>query len=295
MSKVISKIVHKSLEQQVYDILQSKYKPGTSKRLAKQNGTSSEYIFSSATKKGYTKICRRFVSFCKKRYGCKTLGECLLYTGEFVRRGNKNGKPYSPSTMKTYACALAKLYDVEMHDICDDLPLRERKDFKNSRGDPRYAEEGIYKDQIRLVKATNLRCHEVRQLRGNDYRINPDGTMDVHVRRGKNGKERWTRVIQDQDWVLALMRFAGKEKVFMEVPQGLHRYRSQYATELYKSLARPLDQIPREDRYYCRKELKGVVYDKRAMRIVSQNLGHTRIEVIARSYLMAWAIMGQNR
>ena len=38
-------------------------------------------------------------------------------------------------------------------------------------------------------------------------------------------------------------------------------------------------------RYYCRNDLKGVVYDKQAMRIASRALGHNRICVIAGHYL----------
>jgi len=44
-------------------------------------------------------------------------------------------------------------------------------------------------------------------------------------------------------------------------------------------------QVTREEKYYCKSDLKGVVYDKRAMMKVSQLLGHNRINVIASNYL----------
>ena len=40
-----------------------------------------------------------------------------------------------------------------------------------------------------------------------------------------------------------------------------------------------------KERYIMRKERAGEVYDKQAMEIVSKNLGHNRISVIAQSYL----------
>lgn len=65
----------------------------------------------------------------------------------------------------------------------------------------------------------------------------------------------------------------------------IHKYRSMYATNLYNSLKRDIKDIPKEDRYVCRKDLKGRVYDKKAMQIVSRALGHERIDVIAGHYL----------
>lgn len=65
----------------------------------------------------------------------------------------------------------------------------------------------------------------------------------------------------------------------------IHSYRADYATAIYLTNARPLDQIPKCDRYYCRKDKKGIWYDKEAMKITSKALGHSRISVIAEHYL----------
>ena len=53
-----------------------------------------------------------------------------------------------------------------------------------------------------------------------------------------------------------------------------------FAQRLYDRLARPVHQIPRKDRYVCRADCKGCVYDKRAMRTVSKALGHNRLGVV---------------
>ena len=76
------------------------------------------------------------------------------------------------------------------------------------------------------------------------------------------------------------------EYIFKEIPQNLdiHSYRASYACELYKSLERPLDSLIREQKYYCKGDMKGNVYDKKAMLKVSKMLGHNRINVIASNY-----------
>lgn len=61
--------------------------------------------------------------------------------------------------------------------------------------------------------------------------------------------------------------------------------RADYASAWYKRLARPAAFIPPADRYVCRRDRAGVVYDKAAMLQVSRMLGHNRISVIAGHYL----------
>lgn len=67
----------------------------------------------------------------------------------------------------------------------------------------------------------------------------------------------------------------------------IHSYRADYCMVIYQQHARPIDVIPRKERYYCRGDLKGVIYDKRAMLVASRALGHNRIGVIAGHYLYA--------
>lgn len=52
-------------------------------------------------------------------------------------------------------------------------------------------------------------------------------------------------------------------------------------TEKSRSLHTPA----RKEKYFCKKDRRGVVYDRRAMPQVSRQLGHNRISVIAEHYL----------
>ena len=82
---------------------------------------------------------------------------------------------------------------------------------------------------------------------------------------------------------------AGKDKVFekqdIKVRMPVHRYRALYAQSLYGCICRPIDKIPRKERYYCRKDKAGIIYDKKALLLVSRNLGHNRCDVVASNYL----------
>lgn len=67
--------------------------------------------------------------------------------------------------------------------------------------------------------------------------------------------------------------------------------------QMYKSYARPLDQIPYDrvnkgtgkrfqgDIYTCRKDESGKKLDRQAMKKCSKALGHNRISVVADNYI----------
>ena len=80
---------------------------------------------------------------------------------------------------------------------------------------------------------------------------------------------------------------AGAGKVWSHVSShaDIHSYRADYASAWYKRLARPVSALPKSERYVCRCDRAGVVYDKIAMQQVSRYLGHNRISVIAGHYL----------
>ena len=103
----------------------------------------------------------------------------------------------------------------------------------------------------------------------------------------KGGRERYAPIIGDKDLVICLCKQAGDGKVFEKVPSGadIHSYRRDYATAIYWQHARPLEQLTAKEKYYCRGDRKGEVFDRAAMRIASNALGHGRIAVIAGHYL----------
>jgi len=109
--------------------------------------------------------------------------------------------------------------------------------------------------------------------------------MLVNIK-GKGGRLRDCPILS-KEAVEQIKNTPNGQNVWSKIPSraDIHSYRAEYCKSLYQLHARPIAEIPKDDKYYCRSDLKGVVYDKKAMLIASQALGHNRISVIAGHYL----------
>ena len=129
----------------------------------------------------------------------------------------------------------------------------------------------------------------------------PDQDYFLHHRKDKGGRERYSPIIGDhkQQIVDRMKATASEEKVWKYVSGNadIHSYRGEYATEIYKMYARPIEEIP-YDRinkgtgrkfqggvYVCRKDERGKKLDKEAMLKASKALGHNRLEIVANNYI----------
>ena len=63
----------------------------------------------------------------------------------------------------------------------------------------------------------------------------------------------------------------------------LHYLRAQYAQDLYRYFAER--GAATGNMYYCRAERKGQAYDKGILLAVSQQMGHSRCDVVVSHYL----------
>lgn len=251
-------------------------------------------IHSIQTMRTYLRHAIEFVTYCRQEHGCKVLADCRPYVKEWIERGD-----LSPHTRKMERSALAKMYGCKAKDFGEiDTGTRARDTVKRSRGtaarDRHFSENGKYKQYVEFCRSTGLRRTEVSVIKGTAFYRDADGKAWLHVSEGtKGGRYREVPVIGNVDAVEAVCKAAGSKKVIQILTNGLkapngadtHSYRSDYATALYRTLARPAEDVPRWERYYCRNDKAGVVLDRGAMEQVSQALGHTRISVIAQSYL----------
>ena len=128
----------------------------------------------------------------------------------------------------------------------------------------------------------------------------PQDDYFIFHTRDKGGKSRFAPIIgPNKNCIVERMKRTGKrEKVWSYVNRNadVHSYRADYANALYKSLAREIGEIPydginhgsgkmyQKDVYRCRKDSEQK-FDKRAMGICSRALGHSRLSVVAYSYL----------
>lgn len=284
MTNTKQKKVRKFLKENLYNL----YTQGYGKQKIKDIHNSTPYIHSENTYKTYISQCEHFADWCMNQ-GYKAPEEAFKHVKEYGEYLESEGK--SAWTIYTAMNAIAKGYMVSTEELGYKPPKRERASVKRSR----YAVErdkhiSLEKnsDLITFCSCTGLRRRELSALHGTDLVRDQSGQLYVYVKNGKGGKKRTVRVFGTPEEVKTIERLMLQAKsglVFSHVHTKLdeHYYRSVYASKLYKALAR--QEIPSEEKYICRKDKAGVVYDKRAMRYVSNQLGHNRVSVIAESYL----------
>lgn len=284
---------NKSMKWQVQAAMLSKLCIGQSRHKAKEEikkeGKSTpDGIYSWSTYNTYKKHCIAFAEWCKKTYGCKSIEGAKKHIQDYL--DYRIDKGLSAWTIKMEASAIAKMYGSSTSDLKLITPDRKREDIKRSRKDckhDKHISKEKHKDIIDFCKGCGLRRHELAQLKTENIIIEEDNVY-IEVLQGKGGRRRIVEVLAEyREHIKSYHNDNIGEYVFKTIPQNLdiHSYRASYACELYKSLERPLDSLIREQKYYCKGDMKGNVYDKKAMMTVSRMLGHNRINVIASNYL----------
>ena len=275
------------------EILQDKLHKGvgTSKHARKVVGdTAADAIFSFNTYKAYKKHCSYFTSWVRAKYKCKTLAQARQYADEWLQMRIDAG--LSAYTIKLELAALCKLYGDTAADYIS-TPPRLRKNIKRSRGkvarDAHFS-EARNAEFVEFCRSTGLRRSEIKALTGDKLEKGADGYWYINVNKmTKGGRPRKVRIIGTNDAIARIverMQNAGNGRVFEKIPScDIHGYRSEFATAVYKQYARPVKSLPPEERYCCRKDRKGVWYDRKALLETSRQLGHNRVCVVGEHYL----------
>ena len=281
-----------SLHDQIYVNLTKKFNEGKgrSRNEDKKQGITDKYIYSHNTYHTYVNECNKFCNWCKSKYGDTSIYECKHHITDYLQSLINDNR--SAWTISTSASAIAKLYGIKTTDINIELPSRKRQDIKRSRLDVEYdrhisATNKAYYDAFN--RCCGLRIRELLNVKGTDL-IYKDDSYYINVVNGKGGKTRQAKIIGSNEEitkVVQMFKDASTNKVFASIPKAYdcHNARAEYATRYYHMIARPIEDIPKGEKYYCRNDLKGVVYDRKAMKTVSESLGHNRIDVIAYNYL----------
>lgn len=242
-------------------------------------------LYGSVTMTDYMHVCVAFVKWARGEHNCRTVAGAYIYVGEYLRKKIEGG--YRPCTVHKVASALAKLYRVASADFGVKLPDRERKDvIRNKSADSRF-DVLKYKDLYVFMLNTGLRRKELKLIQPEDVTME-EGKCMIHVRCGKGGKVRNFAALSAEPYRIAQeAMLAGAELIFPRIPKycACHYYRKVFATSLYILHMEDLETLSREEKYYCAKELQGVVLAKKAMWIVSKALGHERLGVTTRYIL----------
>lgn len=280
-----------TLIRQIDQSLRSRLAIGRPKRPDKTDGSYRKYIYSWQTYKSYMRQLALFARWCKLQHNARYIKECRQYVAEYLQTRSE----LSVWTQKLDMAALQKLYQEYLEDgkkpFGITLQPRLRQDIKRSRQQAvRDADFSTTNnaDLITFCRCTGLRRSELQELKGTD--ITADG-LQLHVTRNTKGG-RWrmapiTGTAEEIAMVQRLCKAAGDSRVWPHVPGSadIHSYRADYCQRVYEAAARPVDQIPADERYYCRGDRKGMILDRAAMLVASRALGHNRTDIIASHYL----------
>lgn len=246
-------------------------------------------IYSYKTAKCYAEHGLGALGEIRAEFGVRTLEEAKEHVAWYLKKEIDRG--LSPYTVNLKASALSKLYGVSNADWGVDLPQRSRAGIKRSRGpavrDANFSQERN-KELIQFCRATGLRRSELENLKGTDLNYHR-GHYYLSIT-GKGGRHRYSRIVGTDEAVANVVRRckeSGKGLVWLHVHNAadIHAYRADYANLVYRQCARPIDQIPRSERYDCRGDKAGISYDKKALAIASKALGHNRLDVVVNNYL----------
>lgn len=274
----------KSLIRQVQERLDSMLAIGESKYIDKKYDLTKGKIYSWTTYRSYLQQCCQFARYCRDNHHCKNLADCRQYVGEWM----ESRQELSAYTQKLSASALCKLYGESLEELGISTKRAARGEITRSRGtakrDAHFSEQKNA-DFVEFCRSTGLRRSEITKLRG-DQLLQEEGQWYIQTT-GKGGRFRIIPICGDVNLVVRKMQSAGTGKVWAKVPScaDIHSYRADYATRVYLSHARPIEDLPRKERYICRRDKVGTIYDRQAMLIASQALGHNRIDVIGQHYL----------
>lgn len=282
----------KSMKWQAEHALLKKLCIGESRHKAKEEAKKEgkktpDGIYSWSTFNSYKKHCLQFVEWAKTEKNCKTIEAAKEYIQEYLDMRVEDG--LSAWTVHLDCSAIMKMYGVSAVDMGIRVPERKRVDIKRSRNEcehDRHISEERHKNIIDFCKGTGLRRHELEFLKPENI-LCINGKVYVEVMQGKGGKHRIVEVLQEYSEHVLQYKELNTERVFEKVPQNIdvHSYRAWFACLWYQRLERPLETLNARQKYYCRGDMAGAVYDRQAMIKVSKLLGHNRINVIASNYL----------
>lgn len=264
---------------------------GTKRSSDKMNADTQNKIYSRNTFETYKRQFTYFADWLSEAHKeALTLADARGYVDEYLLHLVKlERSAYSISTAKA---ALAKVFQTEATQFID-TPPRERANIKRSRGlavRDKNISSKTEKQLSMFSSATGLRRNEMINIRSEDLFFKGEKAF-LNVTKGtKGGKARIVEICgtsagETKDIARWIQCQRGRLFPKLNSNYDNHYYRSVYAQRLYDRYKREEKDIPPKERYIMRKDRAGEVYDKQAMEVVSRNLGHNRISVIAQSYL----------
>lgn len=306
---------HTSFKELMFRSLNSLNRFGQSKYQAKQesyrqgNKGKVEGIYSKKTMQDYKKVAQQFQSWTKaKGYRFHSLSEVSDgHIKQYLIERQENGM--SAWSLSHDLSALNKIFHRNITKKDTGLKARHNADIKNNRGFGNNYRSSVYqrnKDLTYFLSATGIRRQSVATISPTDA-IRDRNNMVIGFRViEKGGKARNCYVIKERqkditDFVDKHSSINGNKPFWSKVDKNLnvHWYRGEYAHLLYNDLITAKNNKQDyfkgyRDSFVNSAKLEQATrghgqitkgYDTEALAIVSQNLGHNRIDVVYSNYL----------
>lgn len=264
-------------------------------------------IYSHSTFKNYLTVGNRFADFCEQK-GLKinSVPNSEPHAIEYLKDMEKRG--LSAYSIQQASSFFSKLYG---HKLDYTSPQRHYRDIEKGRAEAvrsKNFDPERHKDLVTIAKATGGRRGDLQRLKTSNFERNHQGIITaVKFENSKGGRDRWSPILPKYqknvtEYVNKLER---EKKIFafdsINKNANIHAYRREYARELYNEVSNNPNYKTRlmteynnrgfeyKGRYDINGDYKsndGVLKANRGdLFIVSQALGHNRIDVVANHYL----------
>lgn len=281
-----------SITYQIKNELLNMCRFGESRDEAKKNKTASKYIYSYGSLNTYLKQLNYMVKWARENgVKLKCVDDIQAYGDEWLVWCKQQG--VSAWTLTTRRAALSKLCQVPYSYWKVEIPKRTRDSVVRSRDKSKalkyFSEQKNYA-QVTFAKCSGLRASEMKALTKDALYYDDNGRPWLKVTKGtKGGRPRHVKLFGTEEELKLCVETIEKadKKVFPEYKEcNNHGYRSDYCKRVYEACAREIETIQdRNEKVFCRKDKKGIVYDKQALQTCAEMLGHGRYQVCNLSYL----------
>lgn len=294
------------IRDQARHILASQIRFGQSKHAAKVGegrkfGDQMSGIHSHSTFRAYTKAINGFIRYAEDRLdgmGCTHRVHLRDLKDIAIDYLDSRKDEVSGYTLSLDKSALKRIY----RDLEYQIPSRADVEISRSRGEAvrdRHFSQSRNSDLVEICRSTGGRREDIEKLcRGSFFEDGKTGRMFVRFEQSKGGRTRETPVLNaDRIKEIIDRRTENpRERLFERVhgAADIHGYRREYAKALYQELQR--DSALKEDlerfygiretgREYIVRDGSRERYDRDSMALVSQSLGHNRIDTTIRNYI----------
>lgn len=302
-------------ESQIIKRLNSLTKYGESRHKAKEEmrrdaaargeklrfGATVDWIYSYETYFTYKKQSLHFLEWCRDNKGigknCK-LEKLEQYAGEYLDDCERRG--LSKYTIATRRAALSKLFGVEIQHKTVTKGEKITRSRLEVESDKHFSEKN-HPEIVLLAKATGGRRSDLLKIKPEDIKTDKNGLMWCEFRQSKGGKDRKAPILpRYREQVAELVAKSEQNKPIIDKINhavDVHAYRREYAQALYSVICQDtrlqgqlLAQLPPRtetasgSKYYGRGN--GFSGNRDDIYIVSQALGHNRLSVSVRHYLI---------